>query len=575
MLNTECRYEYRDETGSGICPADLLALPTPSLIGTIHAVPVSLASHHHHLSSFSSHTDLSIMQRLHELPADIVSDIYSMAALIDSPTNKLAYPLQGMSVAGRRKKPETTVVSLGWITLTHICRYWRHVGLDMAPLWAGVICVFPAAFEVLVTRTRGAPLSFDFRFAGSELRRDYAVEHLNNVQSIVDFGRSNGIFWAEQLAGHSLPRLKKLELLLDDTGEWSSLEVKDQEALHAPALQHLTLSHGLFFPFISPSLTGLALSASDFRPTKGLTTISELLYLLQSMPLLSNLRLDHILAFAAPDEAQGSDDSVDLPCLTSLYYAGHEDQFIALWKRLKVPLDLSLSVRLRKPRKNNMNSIIRTLSQHFHNPHFDTVFMSDIDYWQNETELTLTSGASDAPRVSIQSYHVNGIDDSKPEHVSSLLKRIRPHLNSAESMRHFRFRGAFRYEQNSTPQSLARVIDPLRHFTAVSQVNIEQMDAMLLSAVGNGEAGYLFPTLHTLSMTFAREEWGWTSSTLRGIWGTLLAALEARSEGGYQVTCLLLVGSRPAEQALAQDDEKWKAKAGVHVKDVLDERVYQ
>ncbi|KZV64690.1 hypothetical protein PENSPDRAFT_738132 [Peniophora sp. CONT] len=451
----------------------------------------------------------------------------------------------------------------------------RNVGIDLAPLWAGVICVFPAAFDVFIRCARSAPLSFDFRFAGSEPLRDYAAQNIENVQCIVDFGRANGAFWIEKLAGRNLPRLHELELILDDTRELFMNDVKQPEdLLQAPALQHLTLSHGLLFPFSSPLLTTLSLSAPDISRRRGIMPINKFLDLLCSMPLLSSIHLTHVFAYAEPTE-QLADESVSLPRLTSFYYAGHEDQFTELWRRMVAPLNISLTVRLRKPRRNNMNAIVRSISDHIHNALFDTLLLTDIDYWQYDTAVTLAREASDVPQVSIQPYHRNGIDESKPDHVCSLLKRIIPHLHSPEAIRSIHFQSAFRYEDNriARAQNESRVLEALRQFPAVTQVHIKQMDVQIMAVLGATEDGLLFPALHTLTMTFKGEEWGWTAGALHGTWSSLLSALEARKEGGRRLPRLILIGTRPTEPLLVKDDEEWAAKARAQVEALQDERV--
>ena len=77
-----------------------------------------------------------------ELSADVLGGIYRMATVVDPPTSKLAYPPQGLNVAGRRRKSPVITASLGWIKITHVCRHWRNVGIDLASLWASVVCAF-------------------------------------------------------------------------------------------------------------------------------------------------------------------------------------------------------------------------------------------------------------------------------------------------------------------------------------------------------------------------------------------------------------------------------------------------
>ncbi|KZV64052.1 hypothetical protein PENSPDRAFT_757524 [Peniophora sp. CONT] len=86
----------------------------------------------------------------HELPMDIVRLLFDHAAVLNPPR------------CGRGP-PSYQPPSLGWITLTHVCREWRNAGLGMPLLWASIATTFldPSIANELFVRARGCPITVD------------------------------------------------------------------------------------------------------------------------------------------------------------------------------------------------------------------------------------------------------------------------------------------------------------------------------------------------------------------------------------------------------------------------------
>lgn len=57
------------------------------------------------------------------------------------------------------------------MAVTHVCGYWREVGLDMATLWADAVCAFPSVFvaDELLERARDYLLNIEVRHTFDEL----------------------------------------------------------------------------------------------------------------------------------------------------------------------------------------------------------------------------------------------------------------------------------------------------------------------------------------------------------------------------------------------------------------------
>ncbi|KAI0314789.1 hypothetical protein OF83DRAFT_412344 [Amylostereum chailletii] len=79
---------------------------------------------------------------LSKFPVEILGEI--MAILVD------VWPLIS---ACNRGTP-----SLGWMQITHVCRHWRDVALDMPMLWTKNICTLTDAADTMLERARDLPV---------------------------------------------------------------------------------------------------------------------------------------------------------------------------------------------------------------------------------------------------------------------------------------------------------------------------------------------------------------------------------------------------------------------------------
>lgn len=111
-----------------------------------------------------------------DLPHDVLQEIFEHLAIVDR--------------AGWSYHSHT--YTLGWIVATHVCGWWRVVGLDMAGLWADAVCAFPSlsVANELVARARDCRLKIEYSeiFDGSynEGRRrylpiDWGARHLQRA----------------------------------------------------------------------------------------------------------------------------------------------------------------------------------------------------------------------------------------------------------------------------------------------------------------------------------------------------------------------------------------------------------
>ncbi|KZV72505.1 hypothetical protein PENSPDRAFT_359554 [Peniophora sp. CONT] len=193
------------------------------------------------------------------LPNDIICELFYIVAELDPP--RIARCQEDRLY----EKPG----SLGWIRMTHVCRGWRGVGLDMSTLWAGVVCVFPPGVETIARRTKTTPLTLTFHSNASP------NEVWDNIERLGIFPRVRSLKriqiqslekhfslrdWSLYLLGQHLPYLRDLEL---DLATFTNAAFRQLRPLNAPALKSLTVNVPL--AITAPSLTFLCADGSIWQ----------------------------------------------------------------------------------------------------------------------------------------------------------------------------------------------------------------------------------------------------------------------------------------------------------------------
>ncbi|KZV64062.1 hypothetical protein PENSPDRAFT_656850 [Peniophora sp. CONT] len=152
----------------------------------------------------------------HNLPDDIIYELFEAAALVYPPRALVMMPASAQALAH-------THTLLGWTILTHICRRWRAIGLSaaLAHLWARVVCLSwkPSVAIELSQRARGCPVTIDLtRYNGIthpgsyELLplEDWAFQNISNVDVLI----APGHIFLNQLNRHKpiLPALRDVQI---------------------------------------------------------------------------------------------------------------------------------------------------------------------------------------------------------------------------------------------------------------------------------------------------------------------------------------------------------------------------
>ncbi|KAM5542565.1 hypothetical protein V8D89_003526 [Ganoderma adspersum] len=115
--------------------------------------------------SFSALAQLHALQNslspVNSLPAELLGLIFphllSQGDLRSKPSNFLGYASQHDSQNGFLVDPPSGHRDI--VSVTHVCRYWRAVGIQNPWLWTSLPIHHPAALEVHLTRSKNLPIS--------------------------------------------------------------------------------------------------------------------------------------------------------------------------------------------------------------------------------------------------------------------------------------------------------------------------------------------------------------------------------------------------------------------------------
>ncbi|TDL23033.1 hypothetical protein BD410DRAFT_186955 [Rickenella mellea] len=252
---------------------------------------------------------------------------------------------------------------LFWISLTHVCWYWRRVALDDSVLWSHIHTQHAASVGEFLDRSRKTPLNilisdpYTTPFNG-EHRRPFNGWNEDRLRA---FRRGN-FQRANLQCINQIYRIRSLEFNLT-SGRVSS-ELLSLLTQPAPVLEHLRFCNADSVPEelfcgVMPRLRSLDLDgtilpwgSSIFR---GLTRLSlrnldysrapdinQLLGILHSCPKLVNLSLDQ--PWMDPVSSDIILENVELPSLTRLYVCGVFSFVQSLVKHLILPPRVNITL---------------------------------------------------------------------------------------------------------------------------------------------------------------------------------------------------------------------------------------
>ncbi|KAI0318842.1 hypothetical protein OF83DRAFT_1113623 [Amylostereum chailletii] len=223
----------------------------------------------------------------------------------------------------------------GWISITAVCRRWRHIAIDIPSIWAHEVCSVPAgaAAEEWLRRAQACPLGFKFTADEAE-KQAFVLKHIHRGRRIVYCypGYSDPVSLRAPFLTLARGLTKKPLPILEDLSIESSRAVpRVSSTLTVPRLKRIFLVD-MFVPWSSSSLTELTLVRHN-TPKDHFPSAKQLFRLLQASPLLEKLHLTWIPDF----NSLPADRRLQLSHLRAMELEGTSEILAAFWGRLVLP----------------------------------------------------------------------------------------------------------------------------------------------------------------------------------------------------------------------------------------------
>ncbi|EIM85778.1 uncharacterized protein STEHIDRAFT_111408 [Stereum hirsutum FP-91666 SS1] len=259
-------------------------------------------------------SSLSNMSPVHKLPPEVLGKCFTALMVQSDP-----------QVYTRRATDDDTygnvqlVTDLGWISVTRVCRKWRHVALAQASLWGTIpFCLGPMWVTTFIERVLSCPLDIQL---GADTPLSLWNNHQDMLDTILDIIRCH-LFHIKRII------VSGIEYKLGDLGEPFFQNLTDVLTDRTPMLHSIELiSDGFDFSFPpnflhhAPHLASVTvcdcdttwtstsfrnLTSLDITPGPRLSAYDPLMVVLRSNPTLEVLRLWGALPLRASTSAVGA-----------------------------------------------------------------------------------------------------------------------------------------------------------------------------------------------------------------------------------------------------------------------------
>lgn len=217
--------------------------------------------------------------------------------------------------------------SMGWVRVTHVCRHWREVALGCQMLWAHLAFAGPEFTEVMLARSKDAPLHVEYFNEGGPRMFETLGRILSQTERLQVVRLR---FWGWDVDPNELtlilsnltspaPLLERLSLSgpnVSPPAEFPMAFTGGPSA--APKLTYLSIFNVAVPSWrslpLARSLTSLRLHASYDDPLSntGRPAWRQLLESLSSMPLLRELSFHEFLPQGRPPSSQAPSTLVHL-----------------------------------------------------------------------------------------------------------------------------------------------------------------------------------------------------------------------------------------------------------------------
>ncbi|KAI0309792.1 hypothetical protein OF83DRAFT_22846 [Amylostereum chailletii] len=238
--------------------------------------------------------------------------------------------------------------SLGWVILSHVCRRWRSILLDMPSLWAKYVCALPTALDVFFERSRKCSLTI--RFDSRQHPSWRSKELLQHVSPW--FHRASAIsvsiperFHDEILKLPSIansPILEDLDVYVIIDAKRKPQILLDQPSILFPFLCRLRLCD-ILLPWNASAVTALEICRSECYAQSECPDLHKFYACLSTSPNLETLAIENWL----PDFMDEADLPIlDFPFLSRLSVSAEVVTCHAFYRSLRIPRRAELNFNL-------------------------------------------------------------------------------------------------------------------------------------------------------------------------------------------------------------------------------------
>ncbi|KZV61741.1 hypothetical protein PENSPDRAFT_739733 [Peniophora sp. CONT] len=469
--------------------------------------------------------------------------------LTSTPSNRGSNILEYYTVRG---DPRVAIQLRRLLCLTHVCRTWRTLALDLAELWGDVAFASrnPAALPVLLERAYDAPLIMTLGANPLQEHLVYISEHPERLRLL----ETRRVQWnPTALAGKTLPYLEAAVLV---PGPQHAGHHPDMLPVYMPRLEELTLNR-FYIPFVAPVLRDLFVYG--LRPFDPAVMVS----MLNALPALTSLKLDNCL----PTSLEGTADvgRIELPRISHIDLrqstCGGLITFLELLRPNGSDMTISLSLGYVSRSSTDFVDLAKALQPFMRGTSLDTIDMNfDIpDYTPQPTfAIYRSSGHRGEERMSGIVIRVEDYLEDVKSLFAALLEQL-----SVNQIRHLGLFYGENTERNTSSEDLLRLLQ-ISHLAKsiqtlrqdVRTTGLRERFAEFRIAVLLFDRPMLWPRLNEL--TLSEDACLYVLADHAGA-SRLLSWLKARVAVGSPLTLLRLQG-----HLLIRDRSQMESSAELH-----------
>ncbi|EPQ57323.1 hypothetical protein GLOTRDRAFT_137673 [Gloeophyllum trabeum ATCC 11539] len=312
--------------------------------------------------------DKKIRQRINEL-SQLRSQRNELAPVSKLPPEVLAHIFSICSILEPFViQPPYGTPLHSWFKVTQVCKHWREVALNCAPLWHRIEFSAPKWTVEMLRRSKNAPIvvraDLTYRTPNFVNTVQQALGEVHRIKELDLIAPSQMLSRLAGSLSRPAPALESLRLSSQRLSAYMDTIYHVPDTLfqgRAPRLRRLELVNceiAWTSGFLA-NLTHLHIDkATTYDP--GRPTMTQFLNVLRNTPALQSLRLKH----AAPLDPESIDEDtprVDLPNLTKVYIQDFVENTSGILKSLNLAdnVKMKLECRASSGRENELTELVR------------------------------------------------------------------------------------------------------------------------------------------------------------------------------------------------------------------------